>query len=133
MNTAAPDAEPVLAPRHRVLVVDDEDTFRAFLREVLEAGGYDVTEAANGREAMVCLRDPAIHLVVTDLLMPEQEGLETIRALRRDYPGLKIIAASGATEQTFLDLARLMGAHAVMEKPIPRREFLATVRELLGS
>jgi chemotaxis response regulator CheB len=76
---------------------------RAWLREALEIGDYDVLEGANGRNAMDLLTTVTVDLVITDLAMPEQEGIETIRLLRRQHPGLKIIAIFGAFGRHFCE------------------------------
>jgi PAS domain S-box-containing protein len=119
------------APRVRILVADDETSVRGFLREVLTEEGYEVVEAANGKEAIEQARASVVDLVITDLVMPEQEGLETIQALRKDLPGARIIAISGAFEGQFLRPAQLLGANAVLSKPINPELLLATVAEVL--
>jgi two-component system, cell cycle sensor histidine kinase and response regulator CckA len=120
------------APRARILVADDEARVRGFLREVLTEDGYEVVEAANGKEAIEQARARVTDLVITDLVMPEQEGLETIQALRQDVPGTGIIAISGAFEGQFLKPAQLLGANAVLSKPINPKLLLATVAEVLA-
>jgi PAS domain S-box-containing protein len=122
---------PVRGSAVRILVADDEGGVRGFLRSVLETGGYDVIEAADGRQALRHARAGHVDLVVTDLVMPELEGLETIRALRRDMPGVGIIAISGAFEGQFLETARLLGANAVLNKPVSAELLLAKVAQLL--
>jgi hypothetical protein len=119
------------SPRARILVADDETTVRGFLREVLTEDGYEVVEAADGKEAIDQARAGVVDLVITDLVMPEQEGLETIQALRKDVPGARIIAISGAFRGQFLKAAQLLGANAVLSKPINPELLLATVAEVL--
>ena len=98
--------EALSCPRPRILVVDDEKSIRQFFCAVLAQAGYEVTEAANGRQAVGAIRGEKIDLVVTDLVMPGQEGMETIQALRREFPHLKIVAvpapsaASSSTSPT---------------------------------
>jgi len=99
-----------------ILVAEDDGDLRAWLREVLENEGYAVMEAANGREAMEIVRRANVDLCITDLAMPEQEGIETIRLLKEEYPKLKIIAISGAFGGTFLEIAKLLGAGAALLK-----------------
>ena len=70
----------------RILVIDDDDQMRVLLRQVMEWAGYEVTEAEDGREGMQKQRRQPADLVITDLIMPEQEGLETIGFLRKEYP-----------------------------------------------
>jgi hypothetical protein len=117
----------------RIVVADDEPGVRSFLRRVLENGGYEVIEAANGKQALDEARAGSVDLVITDLVMPEQEGLETIRALRKDAAGTGIIAISGALGGQFLDVARMLGAQAVLSKPLSGELLLAKVAEVLRS
>ena len=119
------------APAARILVADDEPGVRGFLRAALEQGGYQVTEAANGKQALEEARAGNTDLVITDIVMPEQEGIETIRALRRDMPGIGIIAISGAFGGQFLKTAQLLGADAVLSKPVNAEVLLAKVAEVL--
>jgi PAS domain S-box-containing protein len=120
-------------PGARIVVADDEAAVRGFLTAVLQQGGYEVSEAANGQEALEQARAGQIDLVITDIVMPEQEGIETIRALRRDAPGIGIIAISGAFEGRFLKLAQMLGANAVLSKPVNAELLLAKVAEVLKS
>lgn len=118
-----------------ILVVDDDDMFRAMLCETLKTAGYEVFEAENGRVAMKFVRSTNLDLVVTDLIMPEQEGIETIREIKRLYPELKIIAVSGGMiggNMDFLPIAEHMGASRIFKKPIDRKAFISAVSELVG-
>ena len=119
------------APAVRILVADDEASVRSFLRKVLEGSGYEVIEAENGKQAIQEARAGRVDLVITDLVMPEQEGIETIQALRRDVPGVVIIAISGAFEGQFLNIAKMLGAAAVLAKPVTADLLLAKVAEVL--
>jgi CheY-like chemotaxis protein len=112
-------------------VADDEAGVRCFLRKVLEGGGYEVIEAADGKQALGQVRAGHVDLVITDLVMPDQEGIETIKALRRDAPDVRIIAISGASGGEFLNVARMMGAADVLHKPVSAELLLATVAEVL--
>ena len=118
----------------KILVIDDDEQMRVLLRQVMEWAGHEVVEAADGREGTRLQRQHRADLVITDLIKPEQEGLETITALRRDYPGLKIIAISGGGRigpEAYLPAARELGADRVFSKPFDVRELAETVRELL--
>ena len=118
-----------------VLVVDDEPAIRALLRHILERDGHAVTEAENGRKAMRALRNARVDLVITDIIMPEQEGMETISEIRRIRPDIKIIAMSGGGRRLsmdFLPLAARLGADRTIEKPFKPASIAAAVSELLG-
>jgi CheY-like chemotaxis protein len=130
---AAKVRETLAAPDRaaRILVVDDEPGVRSFIRLVLEGGGYEVTEAADGKQAVREARAGGVDLVITDLVMPEQEGIETIQALRRDNAGIGIIAISGAFGAEILEVARRVGAVSVLRKPVSPEVLLAKVAEAL--
>ena len=117
----------------RILVVDDEEGVRGFLRTVLEVAGYDVLEAADGKQALLVVQAAPVDLVITDLVMPEQEGIETVRALRRDYPSVGIIVISGAAGGPYLRVAETLGAHAALPKPVAPEVLLAEVGTVLQS
>jgi len=114
-----------------ILVADDEEGVRGFFREVLVHAGYKVTVAADGEEALKAARAERFQAMVTDLVMPEREGIETIQTLRKEQPDLKIIAVSGAFAATFLKVAETLGADATMPKPVSADALLATVRRVL--
>ncbi|NWF73262.1 MAG: response regulator [Nitrospirae bacterium] len=115
-----------------VLVVDDEDQLRQLLREILEQAGYQVTEARDGKEAVLQYRLAPADVVIMDILMPEQDGLETTSTLRREFPNVKIIAITGSSEMigilSFLDVAKMLGARRVLQKPFEMQTLLDTVR-----
>jgi DNA-binding response OmpR family regulator len=115
-----------------VLVVDDEPEVRAVLTEILAAAGYDVIVACDGEEALEAVRAHAPGLMITDLVMPRKEGLETIREVRQLAPGMKIIAISGAFGNRFLTVATHLGAHAALAKPFSADVILSTVRGVLA-
>lgn len=128
MHTNGRDSGP-----RTILVVDDEDSIRVLFRELLTAAGYDVTVASDGRQACEMLRQGMNpDLVITDLVMPNQEGIETIRAIRQQFPSVRIIAISGAFGGKFLRMAKLLGADATLTKPIPPDRLCSTVAELLA-
>ena len=116
-----------------VLIADDDPGVRKWLRLVLEEAGYQVTEAENGRVAMRILSTHSMHLVLVDLVMPEQEGLETIPKIRTGFPGTRIIAMSGAFAGMLLSAARALGASDVLQKPISAQILLDKVRQVLGN
>jgi CheY-like chemotaxis protein len=92
---------------------------------------WRVTEAADGKQALRQALAGGVDLVITDLVMPEQEGIETIRALRRGLPGVGIIAISGAFGGQFLKTARMLGADAVLNKPVSPGLLSVKVAEVL--
>jgi DNA-binding NtrC family response regulator len=118
-----------------ILVIDDDDDLRDTLRAILERGGYTVQEARHGQEGLAWCQAHAMALVITDLLMPEQEGMETIRQLRALDPAPTIIAMSGGGLFEGLDLlhiATVLGAARTLQKPIRARELRMAVQDLLA-
>jgi DNA-binding response OmpR family regulator len=119
----------------RILVIDDEPSVRELLYAMLIEEGYEVVQAADGKEGMRLFRESPADLVITDLIMPEKEGIETIMDLRREFPDVKIIAMSGGgiiQAEDYLGMARGVGAHRVFEKPFGVSDMLKAVRELLN-
>ena len=118
-----------------ILLVEDEEQLRSMLKIVLESAGHTVQEAGDGREALDSyVRHPA-DLMVTDIVMPNKEGIETILEFRRNHPGLKIIAMSGGgrnSAQDYLKLAMTFGADYVLTKPFSNQAMLDVVRTLLA-
>ena len=121
---------------HRILIVDDDKLVRGTLRAAMQRAGYDVIEARHGGEAARLMRDPSIDLLVTDLIMPEHDGLETIIQTRKQRPDLPIIAMSGGGQTKnleFLRYAKQFGANRVLSKPFPISWLESSVRELLAA
>lgn len=119
----------------RVLVIDDEPQLRQLVRRVLEAAGHQVTEAPDGRKGIMLFRLEKPDLVITDILMPEKEGIETIRELRAAAADVPILAISGGGRTAhldFLDIAREFGALASLSKPFLPRQLLEEVTRLLA-
>ena len=120
----------------RILIIDDDDLVRETLRRVLEAAGFQVVEAPDGRQGTLLYRRDPVDLVITDLLMPVKEGIETIRELRQINADAKIIAISGggrAGAVDFLEMARKLGANRVIAKPFRPTELVKAVRAVLGA
>jgi CheY-like chemotaxis protein len=117
-----------------ILVVDDDAAVRDSIQTILSLDGHDVIEAADGREGEAQVARRAPDLVILDIFMPERDGFETLRSLRRTYPRLKILAISGSAggqlERT-LAFAQEFGADAVLHKPFPADTLRRAVRELL--
>ncbi|MEP7153023.1 MAG: response regulator [Nitrospira sp.] len=117
-----------------ILVIDNDDNVREFLRTTLSAAGYTVHEAANGRLGVRSFRKTPADLVITDLYMPECDGLEVIEALRRSHPRVKVLAISGASgTMGYLHVAQSLGAVSVLSKPFAPSALLTLVADLLKS
>jgi YesN/AraC family two-component response regulator len=104
------------------------------LREVLRRAGYEVQEARDGAEGTKFYRDHPADLILTDLIMPEKEGLEIIQEFRRDHPKVKIIAMSGGGRHgsyDYLKIAKAFGAQQVLAKPFSHQEILETIIQVL--
>lgn len=120
----------------RVLIIDDDEQMRVLLRQIMEWRGYEVLEAENGKVGLRVQRENPADLILTDLIMPEQEGLETIRALKNEFDGVKIIAISGGGRigpDAYLPAARELGADRVFSKPFDIGELVTAVEELFAS
>ena len=119
----------------RILVVDDDDQVRTVLRLILERAGHTVSDAADGHQALAEFRNEVPDLVITDIVMPEMDGIETIMELRRHHGDVKIIAVSGGGRvhpHDCLNWASKFGVDYTFTKPLDRRELLAAVDELLS-
>ena len=119
----------------RILLIDDNETFRASVRAMLEHAGYDVVEAGDGREALHKYSERAADLIVTDMVMPGMNGMETMLELWRDFPQARFIAMSGSAHafntEFNLECAREFGALHTFTKPIERGPFLEAVAQAL--
>ena len=115
-----------------ILVVDDDAAIRSLFHEILARAGYRVMEAADGAQALAAMSQGGVDLVITDLVMPEKEGIETIVEIRKSYPQVKIAAVSGAFGGRYLEAASLLGADAALAKPVSEETLVDTVRRLLG-
>ena len=119
----------------RILIIDDDERVRTMIRQMLERAGYETIEAPDGKVAAGIYRRTPPDLIVTDIIMPEREGLEIITELRREHPNIKIIAISGGGRVSgvdYLDLAKKLGADRTLAKPFHQEELLDAVRTLLG-
>lgn len=119
----------------RVLVIDDEPYILLMLKKLFEKEGFDVDIAINGDEGIKIFSKYPADVIITDIVMPEKEGLETIREFKQTNPDLKIIAISGGgriDSKEYLDSARLFGAAKVFRKPFKQREMVNAVNELLS-
>ena len=127
-SAAAIESSPV------ILVIDDERPFRAVISQVLSKAGYNVVEAANGVEGINRFYENHVDMIITDIIMPEKEGIETIIELKKAHPRLKLIAMSGGgwygTDIDF-DMAKKLGART-LDKPFVLWELLDLIDELLN-
>ncbi len=118
----------------RILIIDDESQIRSMLRLMLERVGYEVIEAADGLEGIRQYRDNPADLIITDLIMPNKDGIGMIIELKKEFPKVKIIAMSGGgvnRPEGYLDGAKKLGATRTLTKPIDRDQMLAAVKETL--
>ena len=118
----------------KILIIDDEPHILLMLKKMLEKAGYEIDLASNGNEGLKLFRDSPSDLVITDIIMPEKEGLETIREMKRMRPELKIIAMSGGgkiSAENYLGTAKIFGAAKVLEKPFTKEEMVSAAEELL--
>jgi DNA-binding response OmpR family regulator len=117
-----------------ILLVEDEENLRSMLRIVLEDAGHEVAEAGNGKEVVEIYRRRPPDLLITDIIMPDEEGIETIIKVRKNFPHAKIIAMSGGGRTgtpNYLDLARKLGANHILAKPFSNRDFLSGIEMVL--
>lgn len=119
----------------KVLVIDDDILVRRTISRILEHGGYQVALAENGAKGAAKFRSEHPDLVITDIIMPEQEGIETIIELRRENPDARIVAVSGGGRlgsMDFLTVARKLGASEILRKPFEPAELLGCVARALA-
>jgi DNA-binding NtrC family response regulator len=119
----------------KILVIDDDTIVRQSLTVILEDAGYQVVSAEDGKRGMAAFRSEHPDLVITDIIMPEQEGIQTITEMRKAKPDAKIIAISGGGRignTDFLKIARVLGAMDVIPKPFDVDELLTIVENCLA-
>ena len=119
----------------RILVIDDDVQVRGAVRRILERAGHTVEDVGNGDAGLQAHRERPAELIITDIFMPERDGIETVRQLRRESPQVKIIVISGGDRTQTMDLrkdAELLGAARSLRKPFELSELVQAVGELLG-
>ena len=117
-----------------ILIVDDDEMMRAFIRELLLINDYKVTEASNGKIGLKEFREDTPDLVITDIIMPEMEGISFIRELRSHNKEIPIIAMTGNVHgrmEEYLDISSQLGADEILRKPIKSQEFIDAIDKLL--
>ena len=117
------------------MIIDDEPAVRKTLRTYFERAGYQVAEAGDGRTALRLHAAAPADLIITDIFMPDFDGIETIRELRRVAPGVKVIVVSGGDSTGTLNMledAKLLGADRAFHKPLKPEELIGAVREILS-
>ena len=137
-RAAQPSFQPNLGnlmPPCSILVVDDEPGIRELLCLMLEAAGHNVVAAEDGIQAPKVLAAQPIQVVITDLLMPERDGLEFIAEIRKKFPSVKIIAMSGGghiARDSYLRIAKNFGAHVLLEKPFSQSGVLGAIESVMS-
>lgn len=114
----------------RILVIEDEDMVRKTIKRILEKAGYEVDEATNGKLGLERQEANPAEIIITDIIMPEMDGVETTINLRKRFPDTKIVAVSGGGRMhnmSFLEYAKQMGADVVIQKPFTREELLGAI------
>jgi CheY-like chemotaxis protein len=119
----------------RFLVIEDDDSVRDLITRILRDEHYDVIEAVNGIDATKFLnQDTNIDIIITDIIMPEKEGIETIMDIKRDYPHIRVLAISGGgkgSAESYLSIAKFVGADLTLNKPFIRKELLDAIQQLV--
>jgi CheY-like chemotaxis protein len=119
-----------------IMIVDDDAHIQMALRQIVESVGHRVLEAGNGQDAIDLFAEFHPDLVITDVFMPQTDGIETIRAIRRITPSAKIIAISGGyigCGWNYLDSIVVLGANLALQKPFTCSQLLSAVDRLLGA
>jgi CheY-like chemotaxis protein len=115
-----------------ILVIDDDSSIRQFFRRTLEEAGYGVAEASTAKEGLNYLEGHRVDLIITDVLMPEMDGLELTWVLHQQYPNIKVVAVSGGQREVdYCSVARFFGAHETLMKPVSAPRLLDTVGRLV--
>ena len=113
----------------RVLVIEDNAELREYLRLALELHEHQALTAENGRQALAYLVGHAVDAVITDVFMPEMDGIETVAALRKKFPDIRVVAMSGRPGVDYLAVARELGVTRTLRKPFEISELLAALKD----
>jgi DNA-binding NtrC family response regulator len=120
----------------RILVIDDQEPIRRVVRRALEQDGHEVFDASDGEIGMEILESQSFEVVITDIFMPGQDGIVTLRQIRKRFPDVKVIVISGGDSTGIMDLrqdAELLGAVKSLQKPFNAREIMDVVRSVLAT
>jgi DNA-binding NtrC family response regulator len=118
----------------RILVIDDQESIRRVVRRALTLDGHEILEASEGEAGVALLASRGADLVITDIFMPGQDGIVTLREIRKRFPAVKVMVISGGDETGLMDLrhdAELLGAVTSLSKPFDAKELLEAVRAIL--
>lgn len=119
----------------RILIIDDDHHILLMVKKMLERAGFEVDLASNGEQGLELFKKSSFDLAITDIIMPEKEGLETIREMKKLHPGMKIIAMSGGgkvSSENYLGTAKIFGANRILTKPFTQKQMISLVQELLA-
>ncbi len=119
----------------KILVIEDNEDILSFYKRMLEMAGHEVVGALNGNEGTRLFREDPADVVITDMVMPEKDGMETIMELRKDFPGVKIIAVSGGGAigpYCYLMTAQRLGANRILTKPVDMSELMKAVGDVVA-
>ena len=117
--------------KRKVLIIDDDENIREYVKCMLEDEGFEVFVADNGRTGIDIFTRESIDLIITDLIMPEKEGIETIQDIRKIDKNCGIIAMSGVSNKdSYLSISSLLGAHAILHKPFKPQELMSVINEI---
>lgn len=120
----------------KILIIDDEPDILVMLKKMMERAGFNVRLAVNGDEGLMSFYEEKPDLVITDIIMPEKEGLEIIREMKKQHPALKIIAISGGgriSAESYLETASHFGANRIFQKPFTQSEIVSAAKSLLDT
>lgn len=117
----------------RILVIDDDELLRKVIVTSLRMAGHIVSEANGGNQGLKLVASEPTDLILTDLVMPEKDGIETLLAVKQRYPGIVIVAMSGVSQHAplYLKVAKQLGAHRILEKPFELATLLRLIEEAL--
>lgn len=115
----------------KILIIDDDEDFRSYVFDLIKSRGFDAFVAANGKKGVDILEKEKIDIILTDLVMHEKEGIDTIMDTKKKHPNIKIIAMSGAIYyKTYLKLAKMLRADVILPKPFKKQEMFDAIEKV---